>query len=597
MSYLNNTDEGGPSSSNQLVLFMALAMGGFALYTAFFAPQQTAPPNEVAAVDVETLDPSPAAPADEVLDVQATSSEVVEPFRIRNAQLEGAEEGGATFYVTNVGGRVASAEVDAPAQYLTEPGERELLPAALLCGDGVCKNGDSLHLVDLPLALRIEGVPALTETTIWEVDADQSVCQSVDGVQDCELLVMRWTSPDGGLLLSRAYYPDPSSPFGLGTRLTIKNNSAQPAAISDIGMSVYGAWSTPKGGIFNQVDGPTEGMCGADGRFRDRAARKLDESRSYEGSVSFTGINERYFVSALVPRTEDGMGPAFAGRCEMSQASRSPDRVLRTTLHHGETTIAPNGEFVVAHTYVASPKRMEFLRAFDAKLQGAVKFGMFAFLAHGIRWLLVFFYGLVGNWGAAILLLTVAIKVALLPVTAKSFRSMEKMKDVQPKLEEIKKKYENDQQKLAEAQMKLFRDEGVNPLSGCLPLLLQMPIYFALYRTIFSSAELYHAPFVGWITDLSQADPLFIIPILTSALMLLQVKFAPQATNSNPQMKMIQWLMPVMFIPVTLFLPAGLVLYIFANILLSMLQQLYIRRNVAQSPSSTPAVSGTGAAK
>lgn len=593
MSYLNNTDEGG-SSPNQLVLFMALAMGGFALYTAFFAPKPEPAQPPAVEVHAEQHENAPATAVPDLLPPgEATVATVEEPFRIRNRK---GDEGGVTFYVTNVGGRVASAEIDAPEQYVTYPGEREILPAELICEDGICRTGTALHGVDLPLALTLEGVTELSETSVWEVDAAASQCQGVEGIQDCQLLVMRWNAPDGSLSLVRSYYPDAASPFGLGTKLSIRNNSAQSRTIEDIGLKLYGHWSTPKGGMFNQVDGQIDGMCGADGRFRDRTAKKLDEVRSYETKVSFVGINERYFVSALLPRTADGASSTYAERCTMRQAPRSPSNVLESTIYTGVTTIAPNSEVHLAHTYVASPKRMEYLSAFDADLQKSVKFGMFAFLAYGIRWLLVFFHGLVGNWGIAILLLTIAIKVALLPVTAKSFRSMEKMKLVQPKIEELKKKYENDQQKLAEAQMRLFKEEGVNPLSGCLPLVLQMPIYFALYRTIFSSAELYHAPFLGWITDLSQADPYFVIPALTSALMLLQVLVAPQATNTNPQMKMMQWLMPIMFIPVTLFLPAGLVLYIFANILLSMLQQLYIRRNVAQSPSSALAKSGTGAA-
>lgn len=594
MSYLNNTDERG-SSPNQLVLFMALAMGGFALYTAFFAPKPEPAATEVAEVQEQLPSgDATAAPGSPATELEATNATVEEPFRIRNFD---ENEGGVTFYVTNVGGRVASAQIDAPEQYVTYPGEREILPAALACDEGgVCRTGDALQGVDLPLALTLEGVDALSETSVWEVDEDESKCHTVDGIHDCSLLVMNWNSPDGTLGLTRTYFADKTSSYGLSTTLRIRNNQAQSRTIEDIGLKVYGSWSTPKGGILNQVDGQIEGMCGADGRFRDRNAKKLDEVRGYDTKISFVGINERYFVSALLPRTEDGAGAQYAERCTMRQAPRSPDGVLESTIFTGVTTIAPNSEIVLAHSYVAAPKRMEYLKAYDTDLQKSVKFGMFAFLAYGIRWLLVFFYGLVGNWGAAILLLTFAIKIALLPVTSKSFRSMEKMKEVQPKIEELKKKYENDQQKLAEAQMRLFKEEGVNPLSGCLPLLLQMPIYFALYRTIFSSAELYHAPFLGWITDLSQADPYFVIPALTSALMLLQVRLAPQASNANPQMKMMQWLMPIMFIPVTLFLPAGLVLYIFANILLSMLQQLYIRRNVSQSPSTALSKSGTGAA-
>lgn len=578
MSLLNNTDQDS-SSTNSMLMFMALALGGFALYTTFFAPDPVEPP-PAEIEDVQQADTTPE--ADEpLLDengeaVEAVRAETMQPFRLQNV---GAKEG-STFYITNVGGRVASATVDQPDQYTIAPGEREVFPAALECDNGRCQSNGDLAGVDLPLAMTIPGLEGLTETTVWNYDEDASDCRETDGVQDCDLLVLSWTAPDGTISIQREYTADSTSPFGLATKVKVRNHAQSARTLQDMGMKIYGQWSTPKGGMFNQVDSRTDAACGAEGRFRDRAAKKLDEPRSYTDKVRFVGINERYFVSALIPRDSHGDAKQVES-CTLKQADRHQDSVLEGVLFAGSFTIPSNSVQEFSYAYVAAPKRIEYLKQFDADLDKSVKFGMFAFLAYGIRWLLVFFYSILGNWGLAILLLTVSIKAALLPVTTKSFRSMEKMKTVQPKIEELKKKYENDQQKLAEAQMKLFKDEGINPLSGCLPLVLQMPIYFALYRTIFSSAELYKAPFLGWIHDLSQPDPYYIIPVLAGALMVAQVRFAPQASNANPQMKMMQWLMPVMFIPVTLFLPAGLVLYIFANILLSILQQIYIRRTVS----------------
>lgn len=586
MSYLNNTEESG-SQTNSLLLMMVLVLGGFALWTTLVPKEDPTP----APVVEQQTDAAGEAEAPVERDALAapTNAEVVAPFRIRTTPV--GDGGGATFYVTNVGGRVASSEVDAPDQYRTVPGEREIFPAALNCdGEGLCQPAGDLARAELPLALRIEGLAGLSETSVWAIDEEASHCETVNGIQDCSLVAMTWTSPDGTLTLQRTFFPSSDGPFGLGTTLTIRNNSGQARSLNDVAMVLYGGWSNRTGGMFNQAEGQIEGMCFADGRFRDRVAKKLEEPRSYDKGVNYVGINERYFVSAILPRNADGS--AAAGQsCVLKQSKRSPSDTLEASIHTGVIEIAANGEVTLAHAYVAAPKRIEFLKAWGSDLQKSVKFGMFAFLAYAIRWLLVFFYNIVQNWGLAILLLTLAIKVALLPITAKSFRSMEKMKQVQPKIEELKKKYENDQQKLAEAQMKLFREEGVNPLSGCLPLLLQMPIYFALYRTIFSSAELYHAPFMGWISDLSQRDPYFVLPALVSAMMLLQVKVAPQV-NANPQMKMMQWLMPIMFIPVTLFLPAGLVLYIFMNILLSMAQQIYIRRHLEASTSPAVAKSG-----
>lgn len=600
MSYLNNTEEGG-SQTNSLLLMMVVILGGFALWTTLVPKEEAAPAPaaiEQPAEAVTGAGTSAPALVDTLDGLDApTNAAVVAPFRIQTTDV--GDGGSATFYVTNVGGRVASAQVDTPEQYGIVPGEREIFPSALNCDKGICQPSDTLAATDLPLALRIEGLAGLTETTVWAIDEDATTCTLIDGIQDCAQLVMNWTSPDGALTLTRSYFPsnDPeiSGPFGLGTTLTIRNNSAQARSFSDVAMVLYGQWSNRTGGMLNQAEGQIEGMCYAEGRFRDRVAKKLEEQRSYDKGVNYIGINERYFVSAILPRTAEGTA-GTAESCILKQAARSSSDTLEISLHTGTVNIAANSEFTLSHAYVASPKRIEFLKAWGADLQKSVKFGMFAFLAYGIRWLLVFFFNIVQNWGLAILLLTLAIKVALLPITAKSFRSMEKMKQVQPKIDELKKKYENDQQKLAEAQMKLFKEEGVNPLSGCLPLLLQMPIYFALYRTIFSSAELYHAPFMGWISDLSQRDPYFVLPALVSAMMLLQVKVAPQV-NANPQMKMMQWLMPVMFIPVTLFLPAGLVLYIFMNILLSMAQQIYIRRHLEASTSGAVAKSNDSSKK
>ena len=207
---------------------------------------------------------------------------------------------------------------------------------------------------------------------------------------------------------------------------------------------------------------------------------------------------------------------------------------------------------------------------------------MFSFLALPIRMLLLLLQGFVVNWGLAIILLTFVIKLILLPITQKGYESMEKMKRVQPKLKALQTKYENDKMKLAEEQMALFKAEGVSPLGGCLPMLMQMPIYFALYRTIWGSTELYNAPFVLWIQDLSQRDPYYVLPVLMGGVMFIQQRLMPQAAD-NPQLQMVNKIMPIMFTGFMLFLPSGLVLYIFVNMLLSILQMLYIREKFGTS--------------
>jgi len=242
-----------------------------------------------------------------------------------------------------------------------------------------------------------------------------------------------------------------------------------------------------------------------------------------------------------------------------------------------------------AFTLFAGPKHGDYLDGVPGDLNRSIDLGWFSFIAVPLRAVLLFFQGLVINWGLAIMLLTVAVKLVLYPVTQRSYESMEKMKLIQPQLTELQKKYENDKQQLAMQQMELFKREGVSPLGGCLPMLAQMPIYIALYRTIWGSTELYNAPLALWIKDMSQPDPFFVLPLLLGVLMWVQNKLMPPPTGGGEmqqQMAQVQKFMPFLFTMMMLFLPSGLVLYIFVNMVLSLGQMLHIRKKFAGAASA-----------
>jgi YidC/Oxa1 family membrane protein insertase len=203
-----------------------------------------------------------------------------------------------------------------------------------------------------------------------------------------------------------------------------------------------------------------------------------------------------------------------------------------------------------------------------------VDYGWLTIIATPLFWLLTQIQGWVHNWGAAIIILTVLIKLAFFPLSAASYRSMSRMKLVAPKLEKIKQQYSDDREKLNRAMMELYKVEKINPLGGCLPMLIQIPVFISLYWAILSSVELRHAPFVGWITDLSAADPYYVLPAIMGISMLLQSKLSP-APPDPLQAKLMQ-LMPVIFSVVFFFFPAGLVLYSVVNNILSISQQWYI---------------------
>jgi len=196
---------------------------------------------------------------------------------------------------------------------------------------------------------------------------------------------------------------------------------------------------------------------------------------------------------------------------------------------------------------------------------------------------LQWFYGVLPNWGVAIILLTVLVKFFTLPLTVSQTKSMAAMKALAPEVEAIKKRYASEPMQANQEVMALYKANGVNPLAGCLPMLLMMPVYFALYKTIYSAVELYQAELGGWVTDLSVADPYFILPLVLGGAMFVQMRMTP-SSGDPMQQKMMQTVMPVMFTGMMLFLPSGLVVYILANTLLGILQQHYMNGLAAAAP-------------
>jgi len=201
-----------------------------------------------------------------------------------------------------------------------------------------------------------------------------------------------------------------------------------------------------------------------------------------------------------------------------------------------------------------------------------------------LRW----FYELTHSWGIAIVLLTFVVKVATLPLTLKQMHSMKKMREINPEMQKIKAKYAEDRVKQGQEMQALFRRSGVNPLAGCLPTLVQLPIWFALYSMLSAAVELVHQKFL-WLPDLTQQDPYFFLPLALGALMVVQNRLMPN-TMDEAQAKMMRWLMPIMFTLFMLFLPSGLAVYIFANIVLSIVQTL-IQVGAGKTPpaAATPA--------
>ncbi|TMA15828.1 MAG: membrane protein insertase YidC [Deltaproteobacteria bacterium] len=220
-------------------------------------------------------------------------------------------------------------------------------------------------------------------------------------------------------------------------------------------------------------------------------------------------------------------------------------------------------------------------------LKQSIDLGFWSVIAELLLGIMKFFYRVVPphNWGVAIILLTLAMKVLTFPLQHKSMKSMQEMQRIQPQLEEMKKKYAGDTQRQNLEQMKLFKEHGVNPMGSCLPMLIQMPIWFALYTTLQVSVELYNGHFIrGWIDDLTSKDPYYILPVAMGITMILTQVLTP-APMSNPSQKTMGYVMSGFFSLLMLTLPSGLTLYIFTNNILSIAQQMYLRRKFRPHPA------------
>jgi len=229
------------------------------------------------------------------------------------------------------------------------------------------------------------------------------------------------------------------------------------------------------------------------------------------------------------------------------------------------------------HGYIG-PKEYETLYSINPELTDAIEYGWFTFIAKPLFKVLYWLYKHIGNWGWSIIILTILIKILLFPLSYKGMISMQKLKDLAPKMQEIREKYKNDPQKMNMKIMELYRKHDANPMGGCLPMLIQIPIFFALYRVFLNAVELQGAPWILWIKDLSAQDPYFILPILMGASMWFQQKITPTTVTDPMQQKIFQWL-PVVMTLFFLTFPSGLVLYWLVNNLFTIGQQYIINKS------------------
>ncbi|MHA3893606.1 membrane protein insertase YidC [Acinetobacter sp. GXMZU3951] len=350
-----------------------------------------------------------------------------------------------------------------------------------------------------------------------------------------------------------------------------RDNSEDPGksdqGIFTLGTFLGGAWGTPEE-HYNKL----------------KFANFNDEKLSVEAKGGWIAMVQHYFVSAWIPgelKLTQANGQTYSAKLE-SRKSSDDMNILSFT---SPTINVPAGTVAeVDATFYSGPKIQSELKDLAVGLNQTVDYGWLWPIAKLLFLGLQFFHNLVGNWGWSIILLTVLVKLILWPLSSKSYRSMAKMRVIAPEMQRMKEEFGEDRMRFSQEMMALYKREQVNPLSGCLPLLLQMPIFLALYWVLMESVELRHAPWILWIQDLSAMDPWFILPLLMGVTMFIQQMLNPQP--ADPMQAKVFKIMPIMFTVFMLFFPAGLVLYWIVNNTITITQQWFINKSVEKARSS-----------
>jgi len=395
------------------------------------------------------------------------------------------------------------------------------------------------------------------------------VDRTLEENRDGELCTLRstvtWRNPtetpiEGGTFVSmHDVVPESHSRYG---------SQRQPVAVVE-GSLVYGG---PKG----------RGCLRADTRLGPDTP-----SVSLDGPVTWFGLSDRYFGIYALPREGAEHGTATLTREVRGEIARDG------TVFSDDRPLGPGESRRATFELYGGPNQMEHLSAVDPSLTKAVDLGWFAFFAWPLLWLLRWFHSLLGNWGLAIILLTVCVKVLFFRMTQQSFKAMRRMQAIQPLLNEVRQKYADDPQEMNRRTMAVMAENKVNPLSGCLPQLVQIPVWLALYNALLTSVELYHTRFL-YLKDLSEPDPFLVLPVAITFLMWLQQQLSTP-TNLDPVQQQVMRYMPLIFGLLFFAFPSGLAVYVFVNVSLSIVQQWLINRSAGPpvaSPATTPAPGG-----
>lgn len=400
-------------------------------------------------------------------------------------------------------------------------------------------------------------------------------------------LEVRLTATEQNDIQVAKIYTFTKGSYLIGLRYDITNHSTQPLQM-DVAYRVLRDGKDPEGtGYFDHTfTGPV--LYTPNGKFEKVAFSDLDsdytsgrDKADYERKTNtgWIGMMQHYFMTTWILQPKEGASVCGTAECQIDIRKRS-DGLYSAGVRVPVKDIAANSTGSFGISLYSGPQIYSVITKVTDNLQMIKDYGKVALFSSPLFWLLNWWHNLVNNWGWAIILLTLTVKAILFPLTNASYKSMAKMRAVAPRLQALKDQYGDDRMRLQQEMMAIYKKEKINPVGGCLPMLLQFPVFIGLYWALFASVELRGAPWIGWITDLGRQDPYFILPVLMAVTMYLQTFMNPPPTDPM-QAKMMKF-MPIAFSIMFFFFPSGLVLYWLTNNILTLVQQWFINRRIEQ---------------
>jgi YidC/Oxa1 family membrane protein insertase len=400
----------------------------------------------------------------------------------------------------------------------------------------------------------------LSDSANYSADAETVTLRGTETRQ----LVFTYVSGQGFTV--RKVYSFGAASYGIKLDTQVLNNSAAAMVGTIQQVMTYPSEARAKD---NRFDTAGSYLYADNALHSDKAKDVASASKKYDKNVQWAGFADKYFLSAIL---------AEKNSIASVDLKKNAAGFMESIVSSPQVTINAGQSVSVTQRLFVGPKDIDILKAQGNDLVQSLDLGWFTVIAKPLLYTLKFFYNYVGNYGIAIIIITIILKALFFPLTHKSYKSMKDMQKIQPKMAALKEKYKDDRDAMNKAVMELYREHKVNPMGGCLPMVVQIPVFFALYKALMFSIELRHAPFFLWVTDLADKDPYYVTPVIMGISMFVQQKMTPSQMDPIQQKMMLA--LPVVFTFMFLSFPSGLVLYWLVNNILTIGQQMYINKLV-----------------